>query len=210
MQTIKSFVFTILLGISAAGLITASAHATVVLQLSGNQLTGATGVEVDGAVYDVVFVDGTCAAVFGSCDQNTQFLFDTAAAAQAAGEALLGQVFVDGPLGQFDSIPSLTSGCSHGIICSARIPQFANDFLVNGMVAGNFNASFNDFDEVGPFGLDRLENTSLIIFEVWAVFTAKEAAAVPAPPALSLFAAGLVGLAAVRRRRLGLISFRQR
>jgi hypothetical protein len=76
------------------------------LTVTGGILTGATNVDVGGSFYDVVFVDGTCAAVFNGCDDPTDFIFPTSATAVAASQALIDQVFLDGPLGQFDSNPT--------------------------------------------------------------------------------------------------------
>ena len=45
------------------------AGAAVRLEIDGaGQLTDATGVDVDGSLYHVEFVDGTCAALFVGCD----------------------------------------------------------------------------------------------------------------------------------------------
>src|SRR5689334_17616090 len=83
---------------------------------SGGTLTGATGVNVDGNLYNVQFLDGTCATVFGSCPSG--FSFGSQAAAQQAADALLAQVLI----GTFDTNPALTNGCSLTTICSILVP----------------------------------------------------------------------------------------
>lgn len=81
--------------IAAMALIFAApAVATVALQVnSSGVVTGATGVNVAGSLYDVNFVDGTCASVFGTCD-SAHFAFTTDTSAVNASQALLDQVFV--------------------------------------------------------------------------------------------------------------------
>ena len=95
-------------------------------------LLGATGVLVDGKFYDVDFVDGTCPDVFGVCDE-AHFAFTTASTALAASKALLDQVLLDGPLGNFDSNPMLTNGCFVTTSCWALTPYAifgGSNFLV--------------------------------------------------------------------------------
>ena len=120
--------------LTALAAIFASPAAAAVLQVNGsNQLTGATGVTVGGATYDVSFVDGTCAGLFNGCDNAAQdFAFTTQADAQAAALALLTQVLIDSGLGQFDTDYALTLGCATNInsTCAVLIP-----FATNGVSA---------------------------------------------------------------------------
>ena len=88
----------------------AASAATLIVNDSGI-LTGATGVNVGGTLYDVTFVDGTCIALFEGCDSVNDFDFTTEADAVAASQALLDQIFLDAAQGEFDSDPGLTSGC---------------------------------------------------------------------------------------------------
>ena len=81
----------------------------------GGQLFGASGVDVGGTLYDVEFLDGSCITLFNGCDDVSDFTFQTSLAASVASQALLDQVFLDGPLGNFDSSPNLTNGCSIGL-----------------------------------------------------------------------------------------------
>jgi hypothetical protein len=71
------------------------------------QLMGASGVEVLGSLYDVEFVDGSCNSLFSGC---TDFMFTTADEAAQASLALIEQVLLDSPVGNFDSVPYLTNG----------------------------------------------------------------------------------------------------
>ena len=92
----------------------ASAHAGPILQVdvATGQLTGAKGVDVGGTPYDVEFVDGTCVGLFPPCTDSSSFSFRSEADALLATTALFATVLRDGPLGQFDSDPSLTRGCA--------------------------------------------------------------------------------------------------
>ena len=82
-----------------------SASAATILVNANGQLTGATGVNVQGTLYDVSFTDESCVTVYEGCDEVSDFLFTTQSAATAASQALLDQVFVDGPSGLFDTVP---------------------------------------------------------------------------------------------------------
>ena len=79
---------------------------------SNGILQGATGVTVGGALYDVELLNGSCPALFSGCDAASDFQFQTSGAATLAAQALLDQVFLDGPQGMFDSLPLMNSGCA--------------------------------------------------------------------------------------------------
>jgi hypothetical protein len=91
------------------------------LTVTGDKLTGATNVDVGGTAYDVQFVDGSCNAIFGGC-LTSLFAFSSQVTAFQAAQALLDQVFLDGSLGQFDSLPRLTNGCTATSQCLALTP----------------------------------------------------------------------------------------
>ena len=59
--------------------------------MSGGQLMGATGVEVNGASYDVAFLDGSCNSLYNGC---TGLSFTTSSGALDASQALLDQVMI--------------------------------------------------------------------------------------------------------------------
>ena len=62
--------------LATAFLAVSGAHAAPILEVSSDgKLTGASGVEVGGALYDVAFKDGTCAGLFSGCDQAADFQF---------------------------------------------------------------------------------------------------------------------------------------
>ena len=82
------------------------------LVVDGGILQGASGVDVQGTNYSVSLVEGTCVSVFSGCDSSSDFTFTSNAAATAAAQALLDEVFINDPAGVFDDDPTLTAGCT--------------------------------------------------------------------------------------------------
>ncbi len=174
------------------------ANADPVLLVNGSGvLTGAQNVRVGGTLYDVMFVDGTCIDVFGGCDTGSDFKFATFEDAAAAANALLGQVFVDAPVGNFDGHPELTLGCTDPSQCFAAIPTGITTAggVVFGAVAYNSPAGklLTNFNFLTDF------DTSNDAQAVWAEFTAAQP--VPEPGSVVLLGSGLLGLLGLRQRR---------
>ena len=165
---------------------------------STGQLLGAYGVDVDGTLYNVSFLDGSCVGLFNGCDEPSDFAFGGTGfdGTAMAAEALLAQVFVDGPQGNFDSMPSLTAGCTSLTSCSAQIPgAIAGPFGTAAVNAAGMAAdSFFDFGQANPI-FDTATNARI----TWAVFT--PTSPVPLPPAVLLLLAAIATLAGVARRR---------
>ncbi|HIF96428.1 MAG TPA: hypothetical protein EYQ54_05270, partial [Myxococcales bacterium] len=61
----------------------------VTLNVVGGQLMGASNVLVDGNLYDVQFLDGTCIDLYSGCNDPLDFTFNTEASASLAMQALL-------------------------------------------------------------------------------------------------------------------------
>ena len=174
-----------------------SAHAAAVQIVSGGQLTGAQNVDVNGTLYDVTFEDGTCIALFGGCDQLSDFTFTSLSTAEAAAHALLDQVFLDTGSGDFDSNPSLTNGCTSTYGCTVGIPYSVSSFLVAG--ANNYSSSSGVSDSVLNFSnFDKSNDLSDAGDRTYALFSPS---AVPVPGGLVLFGSGLIGLAGFGRWR---------
>jgi hypothetical protein len=183
----------------AAGLVFANAQAAPILQVVGGKLTGAKGVDVGGTLYDVEFLDGTCIAVFSGCDATADFTFTTPAGAAAASQALLDQVFLDVPAGNFDSDPSLTQGCGNPIICVIDTP---NLLPATGVVSSSASTNFNSVgpDPVGGSLFSIFLDTGDLNAVTWARWSPAVQSA-SEPGTIAILGAGLLALVMTRRRR---------
>jgi hypothetical protein len=195
----------ILAGLASAALLSAipatpAISATLIVDASG-KLTGATDVSVLGTVYDVVFLDGTCASVFNGCDDHEDFAFSNSRDAPLAALALLDQVLVS----SFDDSPALTSGCTDPLRCSVWIPFHVNTgFSIDVAVADNWYPGevdralrgtfrLSDVPDFSPSGEDRL---------VWAKFTRP----VPEPSTWTMMLLGFALSGSLLRRSRRAIS----
>ncbi|MEM1188287.1 MAG: hypothetical protein AAGI72_07160 [Pseudomonadota bacterium] len=183
-------------------------------------LFGATGVEVEGRLFDVEFVDGTCFALFSRCDEAEDFAFSSEASALAAAQALLDTVLIENLntpslLDNFDRFPSQTNGIGSIPLGNLLIPYAVNGSMVDLAFAGNTNPDFEGMRGPVPGGIigpDFLGVTTLSIghdtgrdanqsFQAFAVFTPSAVATVPVPGSAPSLILGLLGLSAVRRLR---------
>ena len=115
----------ILAALAAAVVLSVSTAQAATLVVEGGQLTGATGVQFDGMSYSVEFRDGTCIELFDGCDEASDFAFNNAVDALGFADSLLDRVFINTGQGDFDDVPSLTSGCDTNfgaVFCQALIP----------------------------------------------------------------------------------------
>lgn len=175
--------------------------ATQIVNESGI-LTGASGVIVDGASYDVSFVEGELVYLY--FDQaHPRFVFSSQQQAVLAAQSLIDQVFVDTPLGQFDSESSKTFGCQDDALACISIIASSNFVPYGGFVGMSVNSSsgfaFGDraLDSFWEFGDGTIEFPGYN----FAVFT-PSAQAVPEPDTWLLMIGGfaLAGMAMRRRR----------
>lgn len=184
---------------ATALLATAAPASAATLIIDGNGiLTGATGVNVGGALFDVEFIDGTCVSLFSGCDQNTDFALNSLGSRpDVAGQALLDQVLI----GVFDTNPELVRGCSNTSFCQIDIPtqtgapgNFFGGFLQNDTGLNSDVAGIVQYSVNRDTGANRPAET-------FARFT-PQVGAIPEPGtwAMMLLGFGVIG-ALMRRRR---------
>lgn len=186
-------------------LLSASGAMAATLQVDrSGQLIGASGVAVDGALYNVEFLDGTCAEVFGDCTEGATGLpFNDMATALLAGQALVNQVLLDGPLGLFDTRPSLVRGCDSDAPCFTFIPYgFGTGTAMDSVLVANHSVNL-----AVDYAFDSSHDLSLQGNLNYARFTAAASAPglapVPVPAPLLLLLGGVGGLAFLRGARRG-------
>jgi sorbitol-specific phosphotransferase system component IIA len=178
-------------------------------QYSNTILLGANNVEVEGKLYDVMFVGDTAENLFSE-NGVYNFAFNTNSEARAASQALLDQVFI----GIYDADAGLTAGIHretdwaqiytpysaiidayhdgddriyHAIAWNASVgsPFWDNDFVDHTWTRASWD--YGDNDNHGG--------------SVWAVWTEASGSPVPVPAAVWLLGTGLIGLAGLRRKR---------
>jgi hypothetical protein len=183
------------------GVHTTPVQATASLIVNGSgQLTGATGVVVGAASYTVTFRDGTCAGLFGDCDNISDFVFQSEADATAAAQALLDQVLINDGSFSFDTIPGKTDGCAGAeIFCDVLIPYgFGDPDHAAVAVAINAVSDPDDGTISVPFGTQA--DTSPNNLFTWAMFTPVSSVPEASSWAMMLLGFATMGLT-VRRRR---------
>ena len=176
--------------------------ATVVM--SDGQLMGATGVEVNGASYDVAFLDGSCNSLYNGC---TGLPFTTSSEALAASQALRDQVMIPQSINPYliNGLGPFTGGPPHmgkgvfiwtpaaelwGILAALPFDNWHNPF--NGVNGAGTSTSTSPFLLNGG-GFD------LLVDDVYAVWTPAAVSAVPLPAAAWLFISAIAGLAGAKR-----------
>lgn len=206
------------LALALACLGTLPAVHAATLSFEAGRLVGASGVLVEGTAYDVTFTDGTCAALFGGCDDAADFVFNTQALGRAASQALLAQVFNAFPA--IDADPRLTRGCEDSVIlwqgalngaCWVLTPmylpfpnQISTYMLANNVSDAGDAVPPNNNVVLAPLTDTGGRSDSSMSYITWAVWRAAGSTppggTVPEPGSALLAALGLGMLAAGGRR----------
>jgi hypothetical protein len=203
----------ITIGQANAGLIpTGVGNVLLDVDTSGAEpsLLGARNIDVfgTGELYDVRFTSGGFLDIF--VDESGLDARDESSA-RAFAQSLLDFVFLDLPIGVFDSNPGLTQGCANATLfsCSVFVPYSfgllpsSNINIFNAVGLDNF-ASGLFVDSVVDAGFRPVDFvTSPFEFEVFADFSlsgAVPAQDVPEAPTIFLMAFAIFGIALVSRR----------
>lgn len=183
-----------------------------ILDVRNGELFGASGVDVNGVLYNVAFLDGTAIELYDGADENSDFPFtnlsdlNDSSLIVAASQALLDQVLIDSPLGAFDSAPNLINGCRAPGACYIYTPLWVAPSGAMGVVSV-YNKNTVGGDDIGAGSGSNtfdtgwwLESESTADYDraVYAVWS--KTSSVPVPAAFWLLGSGFLSLVGIGMR----------
>lgn len=164
--------------------------------LLDGQLLGAFNINVDGALWDVVFKRGSFADVFGDASGLDA---TNSGAARRFAEALLTSVF----LNLYDDDPALTFGCSDDELCNSSTPYDTDDVSFAVSIDALNYRSIGRFDDETSFNFNRFSNGLHDSDNfVWADWARSSVRTIPEPSVPLLILLGVAGLVMKRRKTL--------
>lgn len=177
----------------ASSMFVGMASAAPILQIENAILTGVKNIVIDGKLYDVEFVGGSCSQAFAPCDASS-FLFTTRAGAGAAAQALADQVFLNDSESNSDGLPANTRGCDVTLDC-----WFFNPYAVDGdrVEAVGFHNAVYMPDAIEWLSTDVTARYTNVTYARWTAASA----AVPEPGSIALMGLAMAGFAFSRRRK---------
>jgi hypothetical protein len=193
---IRVFVLSLLL------LAFSQASNSATLDVTGAGLMGASGVNVNGSIYNVQFLTGSCVSTYAGCDDIFDFTFHSGADADAASQALLDQVI--NAYIMVDRNPNFMNGVGSAVSGEIYTPWGRDES--QGIVT--YDMVRNHIDErldTNLCGIGACIHTDPNSFfgpgtpQAWAKWT--EVSPVPVPAAVWLFGTALIGFVGMSRRR---------
>ncbi|SIS68081.1 PEP-CTERM sorting domain-containing protein [Neptunomonas antarctica] len=178
------------------------------LTLSGTQVTGATNLSVDGGLYDVLFVEGTCASVYGTCSQSsfpfpyTHYTWPATGPVDTAKLATIAFANLFNATPDFDllSIYGITSTSNQRISTPIYLPAAGYWVMAETWRLNTTNALGTGAMSQRAFAYDSTTDADRVL-AVWSPAQSAAAPGIPEPGTLAIFSLGLLGLGLNRRQR---------
>ncbi len=164
---------------------------------SDTNILGADNIEVNGTFYQVEFIDGTCDVVFGNCDSKTQItLFDVAFYNVAFTQF---KTMFDTDVNPLRDILPL-SGTTSKPYNYAWTPIFHVSGTTYNAISIGIDLNGTSVRSPSNVGWSN-SDTTVYTSEVFARWSVMEAAQVPEPSTIAMFALSILGLASSRFKK---------
>lgn len=182
---------------AVASLFTSPALATAptLVTNSGGQLTGIDNLLVSGTQYNVAFQQGTCTALFGGCDANSDFTFTTQTNASAATDAILAAIAGTA----FDTNNSLIAGCGDVAQCAIFVPYSVSAGGLVSLEGAYNNNTSADGSLAGALYANAEAGNGAHLYALFS--TTRLTAAVPEPATWAMMLIGFCGIGVASRRQ---------